>query len=57
MIVESFADIKVERVTSFPDDCGQWQIVESFQDFTVDDLDSFGDIKVQWVDGFPGVAD
>ena len=53
-IVSSFPDIKVQKVTSFPDGPGKWQFVTSFPDFTIQLVDSFPDIKVQYVDSFPG---
>ncbi len=52
--VNSFADIHVKFVDHFPDDCGKWQIVESFPDFTVQVVESFPDIKVKVVESFPG---
>jgi hypothetical protein len=46
---------KVKFVTSFPDACGKWQVVESFPDFTVQIVTSFPDLKVQQVESFPGM--
>jgi hypothetical protein len=65
-VVESFADIDVEVVTSFPDlnvkvvesfadDCGEWEFVDSFPDFTIRFVDSFPDIRIKFVESFPGV--
>jgi hypothetical protein len=45
----------VKFVTSFPDDCGEWQVVESFPDFKVQIVESFPDIKVKIVESFPGM--
>jgi hypothetical protein len=53
--VESFPDIKVKFVTSFPDKCGLWKTTESFPDFKVQVVTSFPDIKVKVVESFPGV--
>jgi hypothetical protein len=44
----------VKFVNSFPNSCGEWQIVDSFPDFTVQVVDSFPDITIQRVDAFPG---
>ena len=64
-VVESFADFKVKQVSSFPDlkvqkvsslatDCGQWEFVESFPDFTIEYVSSFEDFSIEFVDSFPG---
>lgn len=53
--VSSFADLKVKTVTSFADRCGEWQVVDSFPDFTVQYVDSFPDIEIAFVDSFPGL--
>lgn len=45
---------KVKFVESFPDDCGEWQIVESFRDIKIKVVDSFPDIKIKFVQSFPG---
>lgn len=65
-VVENFADFKVKIDDSFPylkvkivehfaDDCGEWQFVGSFPDFTVEFVDSFPDFTIKFVDNFPGV--
>lgn len=54
-VVESFEDIRVEIVRSFPDQCGKWQIVESFPDFKVRFVRSFPDFKIKYVSSFPGI--
>lgn len=54
--VSRFPDLKVQKVKSFADDCGEWQMVDSFPDFKVQFVDSFPDIEVAWVDSFPGEA-
>ena len=53
--VSSFPDLKVKRVNSFADDCGEWQFVDSFPDFTVQYVDSFPDLEIAWVESFPGL--
>ena len=55
-VVNSFPDIKVKKVSSFPDKIGEWQFVDSFPDFTIQFVDSFPDIKIQYVNSFPGVC-
>ncbi len=52
--MSSFPDLKVQKVSSFADGPGKWQIVTSFPDHKVQIVDSFPDIKVQYVDSFPG---
>lgn len=54
-IVNSFEDIDVKNVSSFPDDCGEWQFVESFPDFTIQFVESFPDLTIKFVDSFPGM--
>lgn len=55
-VVDSFPDIKVKAVSSFPDDIGEWQFVDYGEDFTVQFVDSFPDIRIEFVDSFPGVC-
>ena len=55
-VVDSFPDLKVKRVNSFPDHIGEWQFVESFPDFTIQYVESFPDIKIKFVNAFPGVG-
>ena len=54
-VVGSFPDLRVKKVNSFPDKIGEWQFVDSGEDFTIQFVDSFPDIKIQYVDAFPGV--
>ena len=54
-VVESFPDLNVEIVESFPGKCGQWKIVESFADIKIQYVDSFPDLKIRIVTSFPGV--
>lgn len=55
-VVDSFPDLKVKAVSSFPDDIGEWQFVDYGEDFTVQFVDSFPDIRIEFVDSFPGVC-
>jgi len=34
-IVDSFPDLRVKKVNSFPIHCGEWQFVDSGEDFTI----------------------
>ena len=43
-------------VSSFPDDCGEVQLVESFPDVKVQIVDAFPDLKVKIVSAFPGIT-
>lgn len=54
-VVSAFEDLKVKSVSSFPDDCGEWQFVDSFPDFTIQFVESFPDFTIKFVDAFPGV--
>lgn len=53
-VVSSFPDLRVQKVTSSPTQCGQWQFVNSFEDFTIQFVDAFEDFSIQYVDAFPG---
>ena len=54
-VVTSFPDLKVKTVSNFTDDCGEWEFVENFPDFTVKYVESFPDIEIEFVESFPGV--
>jgi hypothetical protein len=54
-IVTSFEHIRVDTVGSFPDECGKWQMVTSFPDFTVEFVNSHADFKIRYVNSFPGI--
>ena len=54
-VVKNFPDLKVKKVSNFPNKIGEWQFVENFPDFTIQFVDNFPDIKIQYVDNFPGV--
>lgn len=53
-VVNAFADIRVQRVDAFAERCGEWKIVDTFPDFTIQVVDTFPDVTVTWVDAFPG---
>jgi hypothetical protein len=54
-VVENFQDISIKVVNNFPDDCGKWQFVENFPDFTIQYVSDFPDVKIRFVENFPGV--
>jgi len=54
-IVNNFEDIRVKTVTNFPDDCGEWEFVENFPDFTIKFVDNFPDFTIKYVENFPGI--
>ena len=49
MIITAF-----KPANEIADECGEWQIVENFPDFTVQVVESFPDIEVKTVNNFPG---
>jgi hypothetical protein len=51
-----FPDLDVKVMTSFiPYECGEWQFVENFPDFTIQYVDSWPDIRIRFVESFPGM--
>ena len=54
-VVTFASDLKVKLVSSPPDECGEWQVVESFPDLKVKIVESFPDLKIQFVESFPGI--
>ena len=55
-VVNAHADLKVQKVSHFPDKCGKWQMVDNFPDFTIQFVNAFPDVKIQYVNAFPGMA-
>ena len=53
--VSAFGDLKVKYVKAFPSNCGEWELVDHFGDFTIEYVDHFGDFTIQEVDHFPGL--
>ena len=51
----SFADLHVKVVESFPDDPGEWQMVDNFPDYRIQFVESFPDFTIKYVESFPGV--
>lgn len=54
-IVDSFPDLRVKKVKSFPIHCGEWQFVDSGEDFTIQFVSSFPDFTIMYVEQFPGM--
>ena len=52
---DALADLDVRFVSAFANACGEWQLVDSFPDFTVRFVDSFPDITIKEVHAFAGV--
>jgi hypothetical protein len=44
--VESSPDLRVQIVEYFPDDPGEWQVVDSFPDYKIQLVDSFPDFTI-----------
>lgn len=53
-VVTAFPDLKVQVVNSFPDQPGEWQFVDSFEDFSIQYVNAFEDFTIQFVNAFPG---
>jgi hypothetical protein len=51
--VTPFPDLRV-REGSFADTCGEWEIVDSFPNFTVQIVTSFEDFGIEY-SSFPGI--
>jgi len=54
-IVDSFPDLRVKKVKSFPIHCGEWQFVDTGEDFTIQFVSNFEDFTIRYVEQFPGV--
>jgi hypothetical protein len=54
-VTNVFEDLDVEKVTVFPDSCGNWQEDDTFPDFTVQFVDVFEDFSIKYVNVFPGI--
>ena len=55
-VVTRFPDLRVRLVESFPDKVGEWEMVESFPDYTVQFVESFPDFTIEYVERFPGAG-
>lgn len=54
-VVNSGQDLDVKFVENFPDECGEWQIVNIFPDFRVQFVNIFPDLKIRLVNSSPGI--
>ena len=52
--VENFGDIRI-RKTPYPNRCGQWNFVDSLEDFTIEYVDSLEDFRVEFVNSLEGI--
>lgn len=50
-----FPDLYVRRVNSNPLEIGEWQFVDSFENFSIKFVEHFEDISIKFNDHFPGV--
>ncbi len=48
-------DLKVKIVEHFPNEMGQWQIVDSMEDIKIRIVENFGDFRIKFVEHFPGL--
>lgn len=55
-VSEHFPDLNVKLVERFPDDVGEWQIVEYGEDFTIEFVNYGEDFSIRFVTSFPGVT-
>jgi hypothetical protein len=53
-VTDSGEDLRVKAVENFADECGEWQFVDSFPDFTVQYVSGEEDIKIRFVESWPG---
>lgn len=54
VVTSALADLSVRRVTSYPNECGEWQFVNDFSDFTVRFVDGSADFTIRYVDSYSG---
>ena len=53
-VVSHFPDLKVKVVQWNANKPGEWQMVEHFEDFTIQFVEHFPDVKIKYVEHFPG---
>lgn len=53
--VDNFPDLRVKFVSSHASSCGEWQVVDSYPDFTVMVVNDFPDFTIKTVESFPGM--
>lgn len=54
-VVNAFPDLRVQKVNAFAGDCGEWEMVDSFPDFTIEFVNAFPDVTIEYVNAFPGL--
>jgi hypothetical protein len=48
-VVSHFPDVRVRKVKTKPVNCGEWQFVNEFPDFTIQYVDSHEDFTIQFI--------
>jgi hypothetical protein len=54
-VKQSHADLDVQKVEHFPNECGKWQFVTYREDFSIRIVESSEDFSIRYVEHFPGV--
>ncbi|HEY0882069.1 MAG TPA: hypothetical protein VGD87_11090 [Archangium sp.] len=54
-VVTSLPRLRVKLVDSLANQCGEWEIVDSFADLRVMEVTSLADLTIEYVTSFPGV--
>ena len=54
-VVDSQPDLRVKKVDRSPIECGEWQFVNSGEDFTVEFVANFPDFTIKYVEILPGM--
>lgn len=52
--VSEFPDIRVQKVSHSPNECGRWLFVSQGEDFTIEYVTNAPDLRVRFVKEFPG---
>lgn len=52
--VSEFPDIRVQKVSHSPNECGRWLFVSQGEDFTIEYVTNAPDVRVRFVKEFPG---
>lgn len=54
-VVDFLPDLRVQTVSYWPTECGQWQFVDVMPDFTIRFVSALPDVRIQFVDFWPGL--
>lgn len=52
--VREFPDVRVQKVSHSPNECGRWLFVSQGEDFTIEYVTNTPDLRVRFVTEFPG---